>query len=124
MGQRQEPGHSVIGSSNGGVCLGEVAAQSKRLTGHTRKVFAFRALGMAVLLVAGWGWLAPRPIADTGADVHFEERAAVAHCQNAHSKVVLSPAFKNIMPWLSSVGAAVAVADYDNDGYPDIYVVN
>lgn len=86
--------------------------------------YVYRAALMAVFLVAGFLWLAPRQAVDTGCDVHFEERAAAAGCLNVHTKVVLGEAFTNIMPWLTSVGAAVAVADYDNDGYPDIYVIN
>jgi len=89
-----------------------------------RVAYVYRVVLMGMFLGAGFLWLAPRQALDTGVDVHFEERAAAAGCRNVHTKVVLNDAFKNIMPWLSSVGAAVAVADYDNDGYPDIYVIN
>jgi len=79
---------------------------------------------MGCFLGVGFWWLAPRRVGDTGVDVRFEERAAAAGCRNIHTMVTLGAAFTNIMPWLSSVGAAAAAADYDGDGYPDIYVVN
>jgi enediyne biosynthesis protein E4 len=83
-----------------------------------------RAVLMAVVIGAGSWWLAPRQAEDIGPDAHFEERAAQAGCLNVHTKVVLSEEFNNIMPWLSSVGAAAAAADYDGDSFPDVYVTN
>src|SRR5262249_38602652 len=47
--------------------------------------------------------------------------AARAGCRHVHSVVELSPRFANIMPWMASVGAAVAGADYDGDGRTDFY---
>jgi hypothetical protein len=52
------------------------------------------------------------------------DRAAECGCAHHHTMVRLADAFENIMPWLSSVGAAVAAADYDNDGYADLYLTN
>ncbi|HEV8538294.1 MAG TPA: VCBS repeat-containing protein, partial [Bacteroidota bacterium] len=57
-------------------------------------------------------------------DLRFTDVASESHCLNTHSKVRLSGKFDNIMPWLSSVGAAVCAADYDNDGFVDFYVTN
>jgi hypothetical protein len=39
-----------------------------------------------------------------------------------HNKVLLDPKLDNIMPWMSSVGAATSAADYNNDGFVDIFV--
>ena len=83
-----------------------------------------RTLLMATVLAAGSFWIRheDRPRLDPG--VRFEEISERAGCRNLHSKVELSPRFANIMPWLASVGAAVTAADYDGDGWTDLYLTN
>src|SRR6266568_7624842 len=39
-----------------------------------------------------------------------------------HQKVVLDHKLDNIMPWMASVGAGVSAADYNNDGFIDVFV--
>ena len=86
--------------------------------------FVLRTILMATLLAAGSLWIRheEHPRVDPG--VRFEEVAERAGCRNLHTKVELSPRFANIMPWLASVGAAVTAADYDGDGWIDLYLTN
>ncbi|MDX1387919.1 MAG: FG-GAP-like repeat-containing protein [Acidobacteriota bacterium] len=53
--------------------------------------------------------------------VDVTEEAGILH---RHHKPQLDPALENIMPWMCSVGATVAAADYDRDGWVDLYVTN
>jgi hypothetical protein len=79
---------------------------------------------MVVLLVAGSVWLVPRAARSPDPGARFEDVAERAGCLNRHTLVRLSSRFDNIMPWLSSVGAAVATEDFDGDGLTDLYVTN
>jgi hypothetical protein len=78
---------------------------------------------LAILAVGSW-WLRPRDEAVKSVDVSFVERAEQSGCMSKHSMVKLADEFANVMPWLSSVGAAAAAADYDNDSFADLYVTH
>ncbi len=54
----------------------------------------------------------------------FVDVAAEAGIEHRHSKPVLDPQIDNIMAWMASVGAAAAAADFDGDGWIDLYATN
>ncbi len=60
----------------------------------------------------------------TVAATAFSDIARAAGFTQTHHKPVLDHQLDNIMSWVCSVGAAVAAADYDNDGWVDLYVTN
>ncbi|MBI1803014.1 MAG: CRTAC1 family protein [Ignavibacteriae bacterium] len=81
-------------------------------------------LAMTILLWAGSWYLKPHEVDFSQEALRFSDVSRTSGCSNTHSKVSLSPQFDNIMPWLSSVGAAVCAGDFDNDGLIDFYVTN
>ncbi len=54
----------------------------------------------------------------------LSEVSAAAGIHFEHQAPILDPKLGPIMPLVASVGAAVSVADFDRDGWPDIYVTN
>lgn len=84
----------------------------------------FRCVLMLAALAGGYAWVKPAARVRHQTGVFFVEKAQAAGCLNRHSLCRLSPRFENIMPWLTSVGAAAAAADYDGDGDADLYVTN
>ena len=52
------------------------------------------------------------------------ESAKAAGLDFTHEGPTLDPKLAHIMPQVASMGAAVAVADFDRDGWQDFYVTN
>lgn len=73
-------------------------------------------------LAAALAALCALPVAQA-AGVRFEDVATPAHgIDFRHERATFDPKLAKIMPWITAGGAAVAVADFDNDGLDDFYV--
>lgn len=55
---------------------------------------------------------------------YLEEISKQSGVDFKHQSPVLDTAFNPILPQIASMGASVAVSDYDNDGWNDFYVTN
>ncbi len=55
---------------------------------------------------------------------YFEEVAKKSGVDFVHSAPTLDPKLEHIMPQIASMGAGVAVSDFNRDGWPDFYVTN
>ena len=55
---------------------------------------------------------------------YFEEVAKKSGVEFVHTAPTLDAKLDHIMPQIASMGASVAVADFDRDGWPDFYVTN
>src|SRR6266516_2273440 len=94
------------------------------LTYSARASIGLAALG-ALGLAHQTGW--PASMFDLQTNVSFpsfrlQEISRRAGVAVTHQKVLLDHQLDNIMPWMASVGAAVAAADYNNDGFVDVFV--
>ena len=54
----------------------------------------------------------------------LEEVSQKAGLNFVHQAPTLDPQLGHIMPQVASMGASVTIADYDRDGWPDMYVTN
>jgi hypothetical protein len=86
---------------------------------------ALARFGTMGLLLAGGSYLfTSGPGGKEAGNLRFEECAASAGIRHVHSMCHLSEKLANIMPWLTSIGAAVAASDVDGDGAVDLYVTS
>lgn len=65
---------------------------------------------------------ASTPVAQYG--FRFEEVAHASGIDFTHTAPTLDPKLNHIMPQVASMGAGVSVADFDRDGWQDLYVTN
>jgi len=87
-----------------------------------RQAFCLFSAGLLVML-AGCAGIPPEsePI-DHG--FRFQEITKESGIDFIHEKDTFDEKLARINPWFASTGAGVAVADYDRDGFMDLYFVN
>lgn len=79
------------------------------------------AIGLAIRLDAGPG--GPRADA-TRPGFTLRDETAAAGIRFVHRRPSFDPRIANVEPHIAAVGASVAVADVDGDGWPDLYFTN
>ncbi|MCZ2078752.1 MAG: CRTAC1 family protein [Bryobacterales bacterium] len=85
---------------------------------------------LAAPLAYKWIQEAPELSSSSGASamsrygLKFTESAKVSGLHFTHQAPTLDPKLGHIMEQIASMGAAVSVADFDGDGWQDIYAVN
>jgi hypothetical protein len=77
---------------------------------------------MVVAAASGCSFGLPQKHNDYG--FHFEDITQKAGLDFTHEKPAFDNKVENIWPWLASTGAGIATADYNNDGFMDLYFVN
>ncbi len=83
-------------------------------------------LGLLLLAPLGAGRRlgAQPPPSPAQAPLSFVEVSEHAGLAAVHHKPVLDPKLLGIMPWMTAIGAAVAAADFNRDGWIDLFVTD
>ncbi|MBV6713701.1 CRTAC1 family protein [Paenibacillus chitinolyticus] len=79
-------------------------------------------LAVSALLLTATGCGAGQNRTDFG--FSLKETTQASGVKFTHSKPTFDSKVANIMPWMASTGAGVFTADYDGDGFMDLYFVN
>jgi hypothetical protein len=81
----------------------------------------FAAIGLAMRLDSG-------PIRSSADPTHpgfvLRDETAAAGIHFVHHRPSFDPKIANIEPHVAAVGASVSIADFDGDGWPDLYFTN
>ena len=83
-------------------------------------------LPFLAFLFAGCQAEAPAPVSapEETSTNRFSDVTASVGILHRHVRPVLDAKLANIMPWMTSIGAAAAAGDFDGDGWIDLYVTN
>ena len=77
-----------------------------------------------VLVVAVLAGAAPYAALESSSPIRFEEVGAAAGVRTLHQTRVFRGPYAEVLGMFTAGGAAVAVADYDNDGRDDLFVTS
>src|SRR5215468_8632047 len=79
-------------------------------------------VGFGVLVVLLGAWLSTLAVAEPAGESWFEEVGEQAGIRHKHTSRSFKNPYAHIMQGYTALGAAVAVGDYNGDGFEDVFV--